>query len=46
MYGRPDVAVLDDLVATTAETWKAREEAVLGASDDELLALAGAAVRA
>jgi sugar phosphate isomerase/epimerase len=46
MYGRPDPAALDALVSTTVETWKAREEAVLGASDDELLALTGAPVSA
>lgn len=46
MYGHPDVAVLDALVSTTVDTWKAREEAVLGASDDELLALTGAAAGA
>jgi sugar phosphate isomerase/epimerase len=46
MYGRPDVPLLDALVATTAETWRAREEAVLAASDADLLAVTGAAVRA
>jgi sugar phosphate isomerase/epimerase len=46
MHGRPDVSMLDKLVSTTAQTWRAREEAVLGASDDELLALVGGAVSA
>jgi D-psicose/D-tagatose/L-ribulose 3-epimerase len=42
MFGPPDAPVLDALVAQTAETWRAREEAVLVATDDELLGLAGA----
>lgn len=42
MFGPPDVGVLDALVGQTAATWHARESAVLGASDGELLALAGA----
>jgi sugar phosphate isomerase/epimerase len=42
MFGPPNVPMLDEMVATTADTWRAREEAVLSASDSELLALAGA----
>jgi sugar phosphate isomerase/epimerase len=41
MFGAPDVPVLDMLVTQTAETWRAREEAVLAATDSELLAQAG-----
>lgn len=46
MYGRPDVPVLDRLVQQTADTWRAREEAVLAAPDEELLAVVGGTVAA
>lgn len=29
MYGKPEAAVLDELVSTSAQTWREREEAVL-----------------
>lgn len=41
MFGAPDAPALDAMVAQTARTWREREDAVLGASDDELLAAAG-----
>jgi sugar phosphate isomerase/epimerase len=41
MFGAPDTTALDALVAQTARTWREREDAVLEASDEELLGLAG-----
>lgn len=37
MYGRPDPEVLDKLVEQTAKTFYARDEAILSASDEELM---------
>ena len=46
MHGRPDLPVVEALVQQTADTWRAREAAVLAASDEELLAVTGGVVGA
>jgi hypothetical protein len=37
MFGRPDPEALDKLVEQTAKTFYARDEAILSASDEELM---------
>lgn len=39
MYGKPDEAMLDELVRQTASCFYEREEEILNASDDELLSM-------